>query len=160
MDKNKTPEHIRIDERNHVEKPLLDQLAGLEWEILDLDKTQTPQQTFRENFTEVVMLPVLREQLKVINPWLEDDQVEEVVKQLTASFPGTGLIQNNRHVFTTCCWKTPASARTARRARKARPCASSTSPSTGTTTALSRFASSRCASWAPSTISFRTSSSF
>ena len=45
------------------------------------------------------MLPVLREQLKVINPWLEDDQVEEVVKQLTASFPGTGLIQNNRHVF-------------------------------------------------------------
>ena len=45
------------------------------------------------------MLPVLREQLKVINPWLEDDQVEEVVKQLTASFPSTGLIQNNRHVF-------------------------------------------------------------
>jgi type I restriction enzyme R subunit len=29
------------------------------------------------------------EQLKVINPWLEDHQVEEVVKQLTASFPGT-----------------------------------------------------------------------
>ena len=45
------------------------------------------------------MLPVLREQLKVINPWLEDDQVEEVVKQLTASFPSTGLIQNNRHAF-------------------------------------------------------------
>src|SRR5438552_4960081 len=45
------------------------------------------------------MLPVLREQLKVINTWLQDDQVEEVVKQLTASFPGTGLLQNNRHVF-------------------------------------------------------------
>ena len=29
------------------------------------------------------MPPVLRERLKVINPWLEDDQVEEVVKQLT-----------------------------------------------------------------------------
>ena len=27
------------------------------------------------------MLPVLRERLKVINPWLEDDQIEEVVKQ-------------------------------------------------------------------------------
>jgi hypothetical protein len=25
MDKNKTPEHIRIDEPNHVEKPLLEQ---------------------------------------------------------------------------------------------------------------------------------------
>jgi len=99
MDKNKTPEHIRIDERNHVEKPLLEQLAGLQWDILDLDKTQTPQQTFRESFTEVVMLPVLREQLKIINPWLEDDQVEEVIKQLTATFPGTSLLENNRHVF-------------------------------------------------------------
>lgn len=25
---DKTPAHIRLDERNHVEKPLLDQLAG------------------------------------------------------------------------------------------------------------------------------------
>lgn len=49
MDRGKTPEHIRIDERNHVEKPLLEQLAGLQWDILDLDnKTQTPQQTFRD----------------------------------------------------------------------------------------------------------------
>lgn len=100
MDKNKTPEHIRIDERNHVEKPLLEQLSGLQWEVLDLDKTQTPRQTFRESFAEVVMLPVLREQLKVINDWLEDDQVEEVIKQLTASFPGTSLLENNKHVLT------------------------------------------------------------
>ena len=28
------------------------------------------------------MLPVLLKRLKVINPWLEDDQAEEVVKQL------------------------------------------------------------------------------
>lgn len=46
------------------------------------------------------MYPVLREQLKVINPWLEDEQVEEVIKQLTASFPSNNLIQNNKHVFT------------------------------------------------------------
>ena len=42
----------------------------------------------------------MRKQLKVVNDWLEDDQIEDVVKQLTASFPGTGLIQNNRHLFT------------------------------------------------------------
>ena len=100
MDHGKTPEHIRIDERNHVEKPLLEQLAALQWEVLDLDKTQTPRQTFRESFAEVVMLPVLREQLKVINDWLEDDQVDEVIKQLTASFPGTSLLENNKHVLT------------------------------------------------------------
>jgi len=83
---DKTPQYLKIDERNHVEKPLLDQLAGLGWEILDLDNKQHPGDTYRETFTDVVMLPVLREQLRAINDWLEDDQVEEVVKQLTASF--------------------------------------------------------------------------
>jgi len=100
MTQDKTPPHIKLDERNHVEKPLLDQLAGLNWEIIDLDAKQHPTDSHRQNFTEVVMLSVLREQLKVINPWLEDDQVEEVIKQLTASFPGSGLIANNRHTFT------------------------------------------------------------
>jgi type I restriction enzyme R subunit len=96
---DKLAKEIKLDERNHVEKPLLDQLAGLQWEVIDLDSKQHPSDTFRESFAEVVMLPVLRAQLKAINPWLEDDQVEEVIKQLTASFPGTGLIQNNRHAF-------------------------------------------------------------
>jgi type I restriction enzyme, R subunit len=100
MSLEKTTPEIKLDERNHVEKPLLDQLAGLSWEIIDLDTKQHPCDSYRHSFTEVVMLPALREQLKTINPWLEEDQVEEVVKQLTASFPGTGLIQNNRHVFT------------------------------------------------------------
>ena len=96
----KTLQQLKLDERNHVEKPLLDQLASLGWEVIDLtDKKQKPADTHRENFTEVVMLPVLRERLKVINPWLEDDQVEEVVKQLTASFPSTGLLENNKHLL-------------------------------------------------------------
>ena len=99
MSLGKASNHIRIDERNHVEKPLLAQLGGLGWEILDLDNKQVPGDTFRESFTDVVMLPVLRERLKKINTWLAEDQVEEVAKQLTASFPGTGLIENNRHVL-------------------------------------------------------------
>ena len=94
------PQHIKLDEREHVEKPLLEQLAGLGWEVIDLtDMKQTPTDTHRESFTEVVMTPVLRQRLKVINPWLEDNQVEEVVKQLTASFPSTGLLENNKHLF-------------------------------------------------------------
>ena len=91
---------LRMDERNHVEKPLLEQLHGLGWEIIDLtDENQKPGDTFRESFTEVVMLPVLRERLKVINPWLADDQVEEIVRQLITNFPGTGLIENNKHLL-------------------------------------------------------------
>jgi len=84
--------YLRIDERNNVENPLLDQLDGLSWEVIDLDSKQRPGDSFRESFTEVVMLKVLRAQLKIINEWLEDDQVEEVVKQIAASFPGSGLI--------------------------------------------------------------------
>lgn len=99
-----TAKQIRLDERNHVEKPLLDQLHRLGWEIVDLTKDelgrdQRPSDSLRENYTDVVMLSVLCEQLKVINPWLEDDQVDEVAKQLTASFPSTGLLENNKHLF-------------------------------------------------------------
>jgi type I restriction enzyme, R subunit len=71
----------------------------LGWDIIDLDNSQHPSDSHRETFTEVVMLPVLRQQIKVINPWLENDQVEEVVKQLTASFPSNNLLENNRHLF-------------------------------------------------------------
>lgn len=55
MPSDKTPQHIRLDERNHVEKPLLDQLAGLGWEVIDLEMKQEPKQTFRQNFDEVVL---------------------------------------------------------------------------------------------------------
>ncbi|MBA1333149.1 restriction endonuclease subunit R, partial [Candidatus Endoriftia persephone str. Guaymas] len=74
-------------------------LAGLGWEVLDLDNKQHPADSFRQSFTEVVMLSVLREQLQRINPWLEPDQVEEVVKQLAASFPTNNLIENNRYLL-------------------------------------------------------------
>jgi type I restriction enzyme R subunit len=47
-----------------------------------------------------VILPILRQQLQVINPWLETDQIEEVIKQLTANFPSNNLLENNRHLFT------------------------------------------------------------
>ena len=99
MSVDKTPPLIKLDERNHVEKPLLDQLQGLGWEILDLDNKQHPADSFRESFTEVVILPVLREQVTRINDWMEPDQVEEVVKLLTASFPTNNLIENNRHLL-------------------------------------------------------------
>ncbi len=42
MSIDKTPQHIRLDERNHVEKPFLDQLSDLGWEIIDLDNKQNP----------------------------------------------------------------------------------------------------------------------
>src|SRR5258708_5204057 len=95
----KTEKQVKLDERLHVEKPFLEQLEGLGWTVIDCENQQVPSQTYRESFTEVVMLPILRNQLRVINMWLEDDKVEEVIKQLTANWPGTNLIKNNRHAF-------------------------------------------------------------
>jgi type I restriction enzyme, R subunit len=93
--------HHKLDERNHVELPLLGQLEGLGWEVLDLTakQHQKPGDSYREGFAETVLLPVLREQLPVLNPWLEADQVEAAVKKLTASFPGTQLLKNNQYAL-------------------------------------------------------------
>ena len=99
MKVDKTPEHIKIDERNNVEKPFLNQLYDLGWDIIDLDAKQHPEDSFRKSFTDVIMEPVLRDQIKEINPWLENDQVDEVVRQLTANFSGTSLIENNKQVL-------------------------------------------------------------
>lgn len=94
-----TPAHIKLDERNHVERPFLDQLAGLGWTILDLERDQNPSDTGRNSFTEVVLEQHLRTQLKVINPWIAEDQTDDVVKRLTASFPGNDLMKNNQHLL-------------------------------------------------------------
>jgi len=98
MNTDKTPPHIKLDEKNHVEEPFLAQLGGLGWEIIRLEQKQNPQESYRENFAEVVLLPKLRESLKKINPWLEEDQVDEAVKRITA-LPGTGLLENNQQVL-------------------------------------------------------------
>jgi type I restriction enzyme, R subunit len=98
--RDRTPKHIKLDERNHVEIPLLEQLKGLGWEVIDVtDLQQAPESTGRENFTEVILPKLLFSQLKVINPWLEDDQVEDVVKQLIDNFPSNSLIENNKHLL-------------------------------------------------------------
>lgn len=100
MSMKTTPQHIRMDERHHVELPFLQQLEDLGWQILDLtDGSQAPSATGRDSFTEVVLPRVLRRQLQVINPWLADDQIDDVIKQLTASFPGNSLLENNQHLL-------------------------------------------------------------
>lgn len=95
---DKTPEHIRLDEKNHVEEPFLKQLKELDWAILRLEQKQFPEDSGRESFAEVVILPRLQEALKKINPWLEDDQLEDVVRRIT-NFSGSDLIENNQHVL-------------------------------------------------------------
>lgn len=91
-----------IDEKTFVEEPCLKQLEGLGWQVLRLkspsEGVQYPEESWRENFSQVVIKPKLAEALKQINPWLEDDQVEEAIRKLTTYTAGN-LLENNKNVL-------------------------------------------------------------
>jgi type I restriction enzyme, R subunit len=94
----KTPDKIRLDERSHVENPLLDQLETQGWEVLRLEMAAPASASARADFNEVVLGARLRAQLAIINRFLEPDQIEDVVQKLTVH-PVGDLIENNRKVF-------------------------------------------------------------
>lgn len=91
-----------IDERTFVEEPFLQQLEGLGWQVLRLkspsEGVQYPEDSWRDNFSQVVIKPKLAEALQTINPWLQNDQVEEVIRKLTTYTAGS-LLENNKNVL-------------------------------------------------------------
>ncbi len=89
---------LKLDEYSHVEKPFLDQLSGLGWEVLELPMQQQPVQSFRTSFSEVVLKPKLREALLKINPFLTDAQVDELERKIT-TFHKSSLLENNQQVL-------------------------------------------------------------
>jgi type I restriction enzyme R subunit len=94
---------LKLDEYSHVEKPFLEQLAGLGWDqgenqVLELKMQQQPEQSFRTSFSEVVLEPKLRKALSQINPFLTEAQVDEVVRKMTV-FDKNSLIENNEKVL-------------------------------------------------------------
>ncbi|MBS9385981.1 MAG: type I restriction endonuclease subunit R [Dolichospermum sp. BR01] len=92
-------ENLRLDEKNHVEEPLLNQLEKLGWTVIRLEMhTQTPSQSYRNNFGEVILLPQLQQALQKINPFLRDEQINEVVQKIT-TFPKSTLIENNQYIL-------------------------------------------------------------
>jgi type I restriction enzyme R subunit len=89
---------LKLDEKQHVEEPLLVQLETLGWTVIRLQQKQEPHESFRENFGQVVLLPKLEEALYNINPFLQPDQVQEVARRIT-TFSGRNLVENNRQVL-------------------------------------------------------------
>lgn len=103
MTTNTTPDPIRLDEKNHVEEPFLRQLEsmpGIQWNVLRLEMGpgQTPRQTQRDDFAQVIMRKDLETALKKINPWMNEQQVFEAVRDIT-SFDGDNLYKNNQQVL-------------------------------------------------------------
>ena len=88
-------------EYSEVEKPLLDQLAGLCWQALEGSKSD-PAVTGRESFRESLIENRLREALRNINlgpdgqPWLDDSRLSEAVSTLIRTETGKLIEINER----------------------------------------------------------------
>ncbi|WP_372589480.1 type I restriction endonuclease subunit R [Fervidobacterium pennivorans subsp. shakshaketiis] len=105
----------KLDEEHYVENPFLFQLQRLGWkiyrqnkdnpedtkEIISFTSSLEPEygesQKFRESFKEVILEGVLRKSLKRINPWIEDDQISEVVRRITTP-QSNSLLEANKEI--------------------------------------------------------------
>jgi type I restriction enzyme, R subunit len=88
-------------EFTHVEKPLLDQLTGLGWSVIEGSKSD-PAITDRDSFRGSILEDRLRAALLKINPargglpWLDDPRLSEAVSSLTRSEVGRLIELNER----------------------------------------------------------------
>jgi type I restriction enzyme R subunit len=86
-----------LTELEQVEESFLRQLERLGWRVLRGDKYD-PASTLRESFQEVVIESELRAALQQINPWLEDDQLDELVRRIQAP-QSTQLLKANEEIL-------------------------------------------------------------
>lgn len=94
---------LKLDEYSSVELPFMEQLCGLGWnqktnQVIELSMQQIPEQSFRNSFSEVVLLPKLKASLKRINSFLTDLQIDEVVRKII-TFDRNSLIENNQKIL-------------------------------------------------------------
>lgn len=89
-----------MTEQKYVVDALLDHLRQMPdhpWHLIRLDKTQTPQQSGRYDFGEVVLPAELRRAVERLNPWLEPDQIELALHQVLHP-PVGSLLEVNEHI--------------------------------------------------------------
>ncbi|BDC35422.1 type I restriction endonuclease subunit R [Candidatus Methanoliparum sp. LAM-1] len=105
----------KLDEEYYVENPFLAQLQRLGWkvyrqnkgnpedikEIVSFNSSFEPAYgesiNWRESFREVILEDVLKQSIKRINPWIEEDQINEVVRRITTP-TANSLLEANREI--------------------------------------------------------------
>ena len=102
----------KLDEEYYVENPFLAHLHKLGWQIFRQNKDD-PEEVkeiksfnssgepvygesvkFRENFREVILEEELKNSLKRINTWIEEDQITEVIRKITTPQANSPLEAN------------------------------------------------------------------
>jgi type I restriction enzyme R subunit len=95
-----------MSERAFVEKPFLDQLASLSWQVADQGPgvPTDPTSSFRTSFREVILEGVFRQSLNAINltgqgrPWLTDKQTSDLIDEILNQ-PAKSLVEANEAVL-------------------------------------------------------------
>lgn len=89
----------------NVEKPFLDKLRQLGWQVIDqgLGVPQEPGKSLRENFKQVLLPKVFKDSIKAINKtadgreWLTNKQLDEILFEIQ-NFAGKSLHEANKEV--------------------------------------------------------------
>jgi len=107
--------HPKLDELHYVENPFLKHLKHLGWQIFEQNKNDPEdikkitsfnsdnnrvyenQVKFRESFRDLMLESELKKSLQRINPWIEEDQINEVVRRITMPQPNS-LLEANREI--------------------------------------------------------------
>jgi type I restriction enzyme R subunit len=71
------------DERKLVEAPALEQLKGLGWSHIDGTTLAPEKTTLRSSFKDVVLTPNLEQAIQRINPWISEDNLRKVIREVT-----------------------------------------------------------------------------
>ena len=89
----------------NVEKPFLDKLRQLGWQVIDqgIGVPQEPSKSLRENFKQVLLPKVFKDSIKAINKtvdgkeWLTDKQLDEILFEIQ-NFAGKSLHEANKEI--------------------------------------------------------------
>lgn len=96
-----------MSEYTNVERPFLDKLRQLGWEVIDHGTgfiPQDPAVSRRTSFRESILEQEFRASLKRINvtdddrAWLTEKQIDDVLREVTTQ-PGVGLLEANKTIF-------------------------------------------------------------
>lgn len=82
-------------EREYVEEPFLKQLEGLKWTAY----RQEPSGALRSGPRQVILDVEVRKKVKELNPWLTDEQLDQVMRDVSGEFHPTSLIDSNEQVL-------------------------------------------------------------
>lgn len=87
------------DELDKVELPALEQLQSLGWSYVEGAKLSPDESDERSSLKDVVLEKRLTESLKRINPWINDENLRKVIRELTKT-PYSNLIEANQGIWT------------------------------------------------------------